>query len=94
MRSYYKTYPKSRKLTDRSRLVHMMTQPHIALAIGGLPGIILMAVLMEFTEIPMPILGAIVVAGMVAGLVLAPRIRKKKIAKYDAEYAELLKNQQ
>lgn len=93
MRSYYKTYPKSKKLTARSRLVHMMTRPHLALATGGLPGIILMAVLMEFTEIPIPFLGAIVVAGMVMGLVLAPRIRKKKIAKYDAEYTELLRRE-
>ena len=94
MRLYYKTYPKSKKLTARSQFIHMMTRPHFALAMGGLPCIILMVVLMEFTEIPTPILGAIVVAGMVAGLVLAPRIRKRKIAKYDAEYAKLLKNGQ
>ena len=66
-----------------------MTQPLVAVCLGALPGIAVMMCMTDFDKIPMFIPGALVGAGMVAGLALAPVIRRKKYARYDAEYAKL-----
>lgn len=91
IRISYKTYPLSKKLTEKSQRVATLTYPLYAMCLGCLPG----GMCFVATQIPGFLL--LSAAGAVVALVLAPKIRKKKIAAFDAEYAkiaEAAKNQQ
>ena len=55
---------------------------------GMLPGIILVMLFQA------PFAMVVMFIGIIAGPIIAPRIRKKKSAQLDAEYAKLLENMQ
>jgi len=86
LRHTYKNYPLSKELTQKSLQLSKMTHPLCALVWGALPGLILVV------AFPSSFSMIVMLAGMVAGPILAPRIRKKKSAKLDEEYAKLLQN--
>ena len=80
----YKTYPLSKALTAKSQRIATLTYPLYAMCLGCLPG----GMLFVATQIPAFLLLA--AAGAVTSLVLAPRIRKKNMAKLDAEYDRIV----
>lgn len=81
----YKNYPLSRKLTQKSRFAALATHPVVGMAIGAVPGLICAFLLPDSVQIPL----AVMAVGIVAGLILAPRLHKKLDARYDAEYEKL-----
>ena len=87
MRISYRNYPLSEELTNRSRKIAVFTNPLACMCIGIIPGIAAMVLLPNSVEVPMMLM----MLGMVGGLVLAPIIRKKKYAKLDAEYEEIVR---
>ena len=84
----YKNYPQSKELTQKSLQLAKMTHPLCAMVWGMLPGIILVLLFQA------PIALVVMLIGIIAGPIMAPRIRKKKSAQLDAEYAKLLENMQ
>lgn len=88
IRYIYKNYPQSKELTQKSLQLAKMTHPLCAIVWGAIPGLILVVAL------PSAFSMIVMMVGMVAGPILAPRIRKKKSAKLDEEYAKLLQNMQ
>lgn len=85
----YKNYPLSKKLTRKSRSVAILTQPFYGIMLGALVGV------MSFAIIPFPpVAMVLMVVGAVAGVILLRKLRTKKFAKYDAEYAQILQSQQ
>ena len=84
----YKNYPQSKELTRKSLQLAKMTHPLCAMVWGMLPGLILVMLLQA------PIAMVVMFIGLIAGPIMAPRIRKKKSAQLDAEYAKLLENMQ
>ena len=83
----YRNYPNAPKLTEKSRRIGLLTHPLYAFLLGMLPGLLLLLIFPATENIAL----LLAFAGMIAGPVLAPRIRKKLQAKLDAEYAEFLK---
>ena len=85
----YKNYPLSKKLTQKSRSVAILTQPFYGIILGALFGV------MSFIFIPFPpVAMALMVVGAVVGVILLRKLRLKKFAKYDAEYAQILQSQE
>ena len=84
----YTNYPLSKELTEKSLQLARMTHPLSAMVLGALPGTVLCVLFQSSIAL---ILASI---GMIAGMILAPGIRKKKSAKLDEEYAKLLVNMQ
>lgn len=84
----YKNYPQSKELTNKSLQLAKMTHPMCAMVWGMMPGLILVLLLQHPVALILTFIGAIV------GPIMAPRIRKKKSAQLDAEYAKLLENMQ
>lgn len=84
MRISYKTYPLSRKLTQKSMRVATLTHPLYAMCLGCMPG----GVCFVLTQIPAFLLLSL--AGTVIALVLAPGIRRKQNAKLEAVYAQIV----
>ncbi|MBR3929678.1 MAG: hypothetical protein IKJ65_11830 [Clostridia bacterium] len=83
----YVNYPKSEKLTEKSKRVGTLTHPLYGIILGGLIGIAAMSAFPKSVTIPM----ILMLAGVVGCPILLLLIRKKKFAKYDAEYKKLLK---
>lgn len=84
----YKNYPLSQELTKKSMRVGTLTHPLYGIFLGVLPGILAAFIFPSSVEIPM----ILMFAGMVAGPILLSVVRKKKFAKYDAEYEKLLQS--
>lgn len=87
IRFRYKTYPLSQQLTNRSARVCTLTHPLYGLILGVIPGLLSAVLFPSSVTIPL----IVIFAGIVAGPVLLAKYRKKKIAQFDAEYAELLR---
>lgn len=90
MRFTYRNYPLSKKLTNKSRSIAYLTQPLIAACVGMMPG--LLCAFFLFGILPLPVLAVIMIAGVVVALKQAPKIREKKYAQLDAQYAKIQQN--
>lgn len=84
----YKNYPLSKELTEKSKRVGTLTHPLYGIVLGVLPGLLAAFIFSSSVEIPM----VLMLVGMVAGPILLSVVRKKKFAKYDAEYEKLLQS--
>ena len=84
IRISYKTYPLSRKLTQKSMRVATLTHPLYAMCLGCVPG----GACFVLTQVPALLLLSL--AGAVIALVLAPGIRRKQNAKLEAAYARIV----
>ena len=88
MRYTYTNYPESKELTNKSLQLARMTHPMSALVWGMMPGLILVVLFQHPIALILAFIGAII------GPIMAPKIRKKKSAELDAEYAKLLQSKQ
>lgn len=88
MRYSYKNYPLSNELTQKSARTGLLTRPIFGIFLGVIPGVLGMILFPSSVVVPMILL----FSGIVAGPLLLLAYRKKKFARYDAEYARLLQS--